>query len=80
MLRFCHEEYAYYDGLPTSDPNRVEPMDVLAAVAINGFYNANAATLRTVHRGLSSTCDAALTAIPVDADLLAADTSLESST
>jgi hypothetical protein len=42
MLRFCREEYPYYDGLPSGDPDRIEPLDVLATVAVNGFYNANA--------------------------------------
>jgi hypothetical protein len=54
MLRFCREEYPYYDGLPSGDPDRIEPLDVLATVAVNGFYNANAATLRRVHRGLAA--------------------------
>ena len=75
MLRFCHEEYPYYDALPSGDPHRVEPLDVLAAVAVNGFFNANAATIRTVHRGLATVCTPLLSAIPRDADLLTSDPS-----
>lgn len=72
MLRFCQEEYAYYDALPSGDPDRIEPLDVLAAVAVNGFFNANATTIRMVHRGLAGACDPLLPAIPHDADLLIA--------
>jgi len=75
MLHFCREEYAYYDALPPGAPDRVEPLDVLAVVSVNGFFNANAATIRAVHRGLSAACDALLRAIPQDADLLACDPS-----
>ena len=71
MLRFCREEYPYYDALPSGDPDQVEPLDVLAAVAVNGFFNANAATIRGVHRGLAGACTPLLSAIPRDADLLA---------
>ena len=69
LLRFCAEEYIYYDGLPTSDPNRVEPLDVLAAVSVNGFYGAHAALVRDVHRGLDTACHPLLAAIPAAADL-----------
>jgi hypothetical protein len=75
MLRFCREEYAYYDALPSGDPNRVEPLDVLAAVAVNGFLGANAATIRDVHRGLAAACDPLLPSISRNADLLAIDPS-----
>jgi hypothetical protein len=75
MLRFCREEYPYYDALPSGDPDQVEPLDVLAAVAVNGFFNANAATIRTVHRGLAAACDSLLPVIPRNADLLTSDPS-----
>jgi Family of unknown function (DUF6308) len=75
MLRFCHEEYPYYDGLPPGDPNRVEPLDVLAAVAVNGFSNLNAEMIRKVHRGLATACNPVLSRIPRNADLLRVDPS-----
>lgn len=69
LLRFCREEYPYYDALPASAPDQIEPLDVLAAVTVNGFYNANAATIRDVHRGLANACNPLLPAIPPGADL-----------
>jgi hypothetical protein len=77
MVRFCQEEYAYYDGLPQSDPDRIAPLDVLATVAVNGFYSANAAVIRNVHRGLAKNCDPILSVIPCDADLAADDAALD---
>jgi hypothetical protein len=76
MLRFCHEEYHYYDALPSGDPDRIEPLDVLATVAVNGFYNANSVTIRGIHRGLASACNPLLPAIPPDAELLTIDPSI----
>lgn len=75
MLRFCREEYSYYDALPSGDPDRVEPLDVLAAVAVNGFFNANAETIRGVHRGLAASCDPLLPRIQREADLLTVEPS-----
>jgi hypothetical protein len=76
MLRFCREEFPYYDGLPRGDPDCIEPLDVLAAVAVNGFYGANASMIRSVHRGLAAGCDPLLLTIPVNSDLLTHDPSL----
>jgi len=75
LLAFCREEYAYYDAIPSADPNRVEPVDVLATVSVNSFLT-NATAIRNVHRGLSSGCDQILELIPEDADLLAEDIQL----
>jgi Family of unknown function (DUF6308) len=61
--------------LPSGDPDRIEPLDVLATVSVNGFYNANAATIRGVHRGLAAACNPLLPAIPPDPDLLTIDPS-----
>jgi hypothetical protein len=69
LLAFCREEYVYYDGIPSGDPNRVETIDVLVTVAVNSWIT-NAAQARRVHRGLAEFCDALLPAIPVGADLL----------
>ena len=69
LLCFCREECAYYDALPASAPDQIEPLDVVAAVAVNGFYNADAATIRAVDRGLANACNLLLPAIPPGADL-----------
>jgi hypothetical protein len=42
LLAFCQGEYAYYDAIPSADPNRIEPLDVLVTVAVNAFSNATA--------------------------------------
>lgn len=78
LLRFCQAEYAYYDAIPSLTEDRIEPVDVLATVAVNAFYSANATRIREIHRGMASACDSLLVAIPRDADLLSFDPSLES--
>jgi hypothetical protein len=35
LLAFCHGEYAYYDAVPSADPNVIDPLDVLVTVAMN---------------------------------------------
>jgi hypothetical protein len=75
LLRFCREEYIYYDGIADQVPARIEPVDVLATVAVNSFVN-NAALVRKVHRGLATRCDALLAKIPLDADLMVYDSEL----
>ena len=72
LLRFCREEWAYYDGIPDRDPNRILPDDVLVTVAMNSFVN-NAEKVRTVHRGMARACDRLLPDIPVDADIRSFD-------
>ena len=69
LLRFCREEFDYYDGVPGGDPDHVEPIDVLATVGINSRID-TAVKVRTVHRGISAACDPLLPMIPHDADLL----------
>jgi hypothetical protein len=76
LERFCAEEYVYYDGIPSSEPNDIEPLDVLATVSVNSFVN-SATQVRRVHRGLAAVCDPILAEIPEDADLLEFDQSLE---
>ncbi len=76
MLRFCQEEYDYYDRIPDMAPNRVEPIDVMVTIAMNSFVN-NATIVRLVHRGLAVRCDAILYRIPVNADLLTFDPQLK---
>ena len=76
LLRFCHEEYDYYDAVPSRVPERIEPIDVLATVAVNAFFGANATAIRRVHRDLATHCDTLLPTIPPDADLLVFDPSL----
>jgi hypothetical protein len=76
LLRFCREEFDYYDGLPIGHVDRIEPLDVLATVAVNSRVD-NAAAIRAVHRGMAEACDPLLPQIPVDADLLEFDSDLE---
>jgi hypothetical protein len=75
MLRFCKAEDIYYDGIQDLAPNRVEPVDVLATIAMNSRVD-DAAKIRRVHRGLASQCNTLLAEIPVDADLLTFDPEL----
>jgi hypothetical protein len=68
LTRFCEAEYEYYDGVDTTDPNHVQPVEARATIAVNSYIN-NAAKLRTVHRGLAELCDPLLPHIPWDADI-----------
>jgi hypothetical protein len=72
LRMFFAEEYDYYDGLPSGDPNHVGPVDVLATVAMNSFIN-DAAKVRGVQRGMAERCDSLLAEIPEQADLLSFD-------
>jgi len=67
---FCRGEYAYYDGIGFTDPDRIEPLDVLVTVAMNSFVN-SAARVHRVHQGMAAACDPILPQISVDAHLLA---------
>jgi hypothetical protein len=69
MLTFCRNEFAYYDALTSADPNRIDPLDVLATVAMNSRVD-TAKKVRQVHEGLASRCNPLLPGIPEDADLL----------
>lgn len=69
MLAFCRNEFAYYDALPSADPNRIDPLDVLATVAMNSRVD-TAKKVRQVHEGMASLCDPLLPSIPEDANLL----------
>lgn len=75
MRRFAQEEWVYYDGIPDRDPMQVLPEDVLATVSMNSFVN-TATKVRTIHRGLATTCNPILATIPPDADLSSYDTDL----
>ena len=72
LLTFCRAEYAYYDAIPSTDANHIEPLDVLVTVAMNSFVN-DAAKVRRVHGGLAANCDALLPALPESADLVELD-------
>ncbi len=76
LRRFCAEEYPYYDAIPSGAPGQIEPLNVLATVAVNAFYSANAAAIRRAHRGLATACNPLLPAIPEDGDLLTFDPAL----
>lgn len=69
LTRFCEHEYAYYDAVPKGDPNRVEPVDVLATVGINSRID-TADKVRIVHLSMAASCDPLLPDIPPEADLL----------
>jgi len=75
-LRFFPNEYAYYDGIPTNDPNRLEPLDVLVTVSMNSRVDTGE-KVQKVHRGMAAACDPLLARIPVDADILTFDPDLE---
>lgn len=69
--RFVEEEYDYYDGIKSSDPNHISPEDVIVTSAINS--NLTAKNIRSVHREISKRCDPILVKIPVDASLISDD-------
>ncbi|MCC6222184.1 MAG: hypothetical protein IT201_01680 [Thermoleophilia bacterium] len=75
LRRFCEGEYAYYDGIGSTDPDRIEPLDVLVTVAVNSFVN-SAVKVHRVHRGLVEACEPPLAGIPEQADLLTCDPDL----
>jgi Family of unknown function (DUF6308) len=72
LLAFCEGEYAYYDAIPSADPNRIDPLDVLVTVAMNSFVN-SAVKVHRVHQGMAANCEPILPTIPEDADLLDLD-------
>src|SRR6266702_4606154 len=72
MLSFCEGEYAYYDAIPSADPNRIDPLDVLVTVAVNSFVN-SATNVHRVHQGMAASCEPLLGTIPEDADLIDLD-------
>jgi hypothetical protein len=69
MLAFCRNEFAYYDALPSADPNRIDPLDVLATVAMNSRVD-TAKKVRQVHEGMATRCNPLLPSMPEDANLL----------
>ena len=76
LLRFCAEEFEYYDGIPSEVPDRVTPIDVLVTVSVNSFIN-NATRVRSVHRALAESCDPLLARLPTTATLLDADAPIQ---
>ncbi len=77
LLRFCQAEYRYYDGIRSDEPNRIEPLDLLATISVSAFFAVNATRVREIHQGLAAACNSLLAEIPEDADLLSFDPSLE---
>jgi Family of unknown function (DUF6308) len=76
LLRFCAEEFEYYDGIPSDAPERVTPVDVLVTISVNSFIN-NATRVRSVHRALAESCDPLLARLPTTATLLDADAPIQ---
>jgi hypothetical protein len=77
ILQFCRMEYAYFDGIADTDPDRIEPLDVLVTVASIAEINADPLVVREMHLQMAERCDPLLSKIPADADLLAFDPALE---
>jgi hypothetical protein len=83
LERFSRAEYAYYDAVYLTDPDRIEPIDVMVTWAVNSnIYEKTrnddpASKLRDVHQGVASKCERHLAGIPEQADLLSFDPSLE---
>lgn len=81
LAAFCRKEYAYYDGIPDTAPDRILPVDVLATIAMNSWIGSKSGLnpadhVRLVHQGMAGACDALLPSIPVEADLLTFDPEL----
>lgn len=76
LLRFCKEEYDYYDGIPDCRPTEITPIDVLATFSVNSRIG-GANGIRQIHRDMARTCNPLLQRIPIDADLLSFDPALE---
>lgn len=72
LRSFCAGEYAYYDAIPSADPDRIEPLDVLVTVAVNSFVN-TASKVYRVHQGMRDACEPLLPEIPEEADLVDLD-------
>lgn len=72
LLRYCDEEYCYYDGIPSPDANQITPLDVLVTTAVNAFSIASARRIREIHRGFQPLA-AQLADIPPDAYLASSD-------
>jgi hypothetical protein len=72
LLAFCHGEYAYYDAIPSAEPNRIDPLDVLVTVAMNSFVN-SAVKVHRVHQGMAANCEPILPTIPGAADVIDLD-------
>jgi hypothetical protein len=73
--RFFAREYAYYDAIPDSDPDRIVPIDILVTVAMNSRVDTGE-KVQQVHRGMAAACGPILPRIPVEADLLMFDPDL----
>ena len=69
ILRFAENEYAYYDGIPSTQPNHITPVDVMVTNAINSNVN-TADKIREVHLGLAEACDPILPMIPEETTLI----------
>ncbi len=76
LLRFCREEFDYYDGVTDLEPDHVRPVDVMVTIAMNSFID-KASQVRRIHRGLATACNEILAAIPANADLLVFDPDLD---
>ena len=69
LAAFCSAEYIYYDAIVSTEPNKIEPIDVLATVSVNSYVD-RAAKVYGVHQGMRAACEPLLPAVPTDAGLL----------
>ena len=72
LQRFLEEEYAYYDGVSSIDPNHITPVDVMVTNAVGSQVN-TPDRIRSVYHGLAEKCDFILVMIPEDGHLLSGD-------
>lgn len=75
---FCTEEYEFYDGIASSDPNAIEPIDILSIFSMNANIEKNqylrgptvADKIRNLCRDMNRCCAQGLALIPQNADML----------
>jgi hypothetical protein len=72
---FLAEEWAYYDGIPDTDPMHILPLDTMVPVMVNAYWAASAGPLRRMYRAMAAACDPLLSNTPAEADLATANSS-----
>lgn len=68
LLKFCREEYEFYDATPDPDPNSFGLLDVLITAVVNSRVD-TADKIRGVVRGFLALDSRLLKAIPIGASL-----------
>lgn len=75
LLRFCRDWYSYYDGVPSSDPDSIDLLDVLVTVSMNSYLTGD--RVRAAYPEIAHRCNHLLAKIPLDANLLSFDLSFD---